>query len=257
MFDFIDYIDLYEGIEGADWSKEYQNAKPFPHTVVDGIISNEKLEQVLDSFPDPTKPYWWKYNNVFEKKLAYNEIEMLPEITQKLLCEFNSSTFIKFLEDLTGIKNLIPDPHYRGGGLHQIVNGGLLKLHADFNWNADLKLHRRVNVLLYLNKNWKPEYGGQLELWDKDVTQCYHSIDPDFNKMVIFNTTDGAIHGHPTPLNVPDGVTRKSLALYYYTAERPQEEITDPHSTIYKFKPEDNPSDELKELQKKRSKGRI
>ena len=255
MFGYFDYNYLDK--VANENATNYLNNPPFPHIVMNGVVRSDKLENVLKAFPTKEQLEWWKYENVFEKKLAFDKVYELPEEVKKILCEFNSSKFIKFLEKLTGIQNLIPDPHYTGGGLHQIVNGGLLKLHADFNFNANLKLHRRINVLLYLNKQWEPFYGGFLELWDKDVTKCVDTISPDFNKMVIFNTTDGAIHGHPTPLNVPDGVTRKSLALYYYTAERPEEEITQPHSTLYKFKPDDNPTDELKILQERRSKGRI
>ena len=255
MFGYFDYKQLEAA--ARDCGDGYRKQTPFPFAVMDRFVDTKLLNKVLKTFPTKEQLEWWKYNNVFEKKLAYDNVYELSDDLKKILCEFNSSKFIKFLEQMTGIENLIPDPHYIGGGLHQIINGGLLKLHADFNFNANLKLHRRINVILYLNKDWKPEYGGQLELWDKDVTKCHYSFDPHFNRMVIFNTTDGAIHGHPTPLNVPEGVTRKSLALYYYTAERPSEEITDPHSTIYKFKPEDNPTEELKELQKKRSKGRI
>ncbi len=255
MFYYFNYHKLDE--IAVEKKELYKTTFPFPYTVIQDGANTAALDDVLKVFPSVEELNWWKYNNSFEKKLAFDDIAALPDEIRSILCEFNSSNFIKFLEKLTGIEHLIPDPHYTGGGLHQIVNGGLLKLHADFNFNARLQLHRRINVLLYLNKDWKDNYGGELELWDKDVTNCHTKILPHFNTMVIFNTTDGAIHGHPTPLNVPSGVTRKSLALYYYTAERPESELTDPHSTIYKFKPDDNPSEELKELQKKRSKGRI
>jgi Rps23 Pro-64 3,4-dihydroxylase Tpa1-like proline 4-hydroxylase len=255
MFGFFDYKRLEE--IARENTAVYTTAAPFPYVVIDNVADKYLLNDALNAFPSPEKLEWWKYGNVFEKKLAFDKVHELDEDLQKLLCELNSSKFVRFLEELTGIKHLIADPHYTGGGLHQIENGGLLKLHADFNFNANLKLHRRLNVLLYLNHDWKEEYGGQLELWDKDVTKCYHSILPLFNRMVVFSTTDGSIHGHPTPLNVPPGVTRKSVALYYYTAERPTEEISAPHSTMYKFKPTDDVTPELKDLQEKRSKGRI
>lgn len=255
MFYYFNYNKLDE--IATEKQELYRNMQPFPYTVIQEAANTAALNDVLKVFPSVEELNWWKYNNSFEKKLAFDDVSLMPDEVKSILCEFNSSNFVKFLEKLTGIEHLIPDPHYTGGGLHQIVNGGLLNLHADFNFNAKLKLHRRINVLLYLNHDWKDTYGGELELWDKDVRTCHTKIFPHFNTMVIFNTTDGAIHGHPNPLNVPLGVTRKSLALYYYTAERPESEISDPHSTIYKFKPDDQPSEELKELQKKRSKGRI
>ena len=121
----------------------------------------------------------------------------------------------------------MPDPHLSGGGLHEIKKGGILKVHTDFNKHPKNNLDRRVNVLIYLNKNWKKEYNGCLELWDKEMIKCKQKIIPNFNKMVIFSTTDFSNHGHPEPLKCPKNKSRKSLALYYFSNGRPQEEILD------------------------------
>ena len=145
----------------------------------------------------------------------------MGESTRHLLSQFNSSTICEFLQVLTGIEKLIPDPHFVGGGLHQIVQGGFLKIHADFNWHGDLDLHRRINLLVYLNKNWKEEYGGHLELWDKEMKNCEERVLPVFNRCAIFTTTSDSWHGNPAPLTCPEGWTRKSLALYYYLCLRP------------------------------------
>jgi Rps23 Pro-64 3,4-dihydroxylase Tpa1-like proline 4-hydroxylase len=126
---------------------------------------------------------------------------------------FNSYPFINFLEELTGIPKLLPDPHFNGGGLHQILNGGKLAIHTDFNQLASLDLYRRLNVLLYLNENWKDEYNGNLELWDQTCSSCVKSVAPTFNKLVVFETNKRSFHGHPKPLNTPGSVTRKSIAL--------------------------------------------
>jgi hypothetical protein len=158
--------------------------------------------------------------------------------TRNFLYQLNSSTFITFLEELTGIEGIIPDPHFAGGGLHQIETGGYLKVHVDFNRHERLKLDRRLNLLIYLNKNWKEEYGGCLELWDRDMTRCEKKILPIFNRFVLFSTTDFSYHGHPEPLACPEGWTRKSLALYYYSNGRPAEEIAEVgHSTIFRERP--------------------
>ena len=124
--------------------------------------------------------------------------------------------------------------------MHQIQKHGFLKIHADFNWNRFLKLNRRVNLLIYLNKSWKEEYGGHLELWNREMSECVERILPVFNRCVIFNTSDFSYHGHPDPLTCPDGWTRKSLAVYYYTNGRPQEEQSDIHCTIFKRRPHEN-----------------
>jgi Rps23 Pro-64 3,4-dihydroxylase Tpa1-like proline 4-hydroxylase len=149
----------------------------------------------------------------------------------------NSAAFLQFLQILTGIKEpLIGDPYLAGGGMHEIKKGGFLKVHADFNKHPELKLDRRINVLVYLNKDWKEEYGGYFELWDKSMSNCEKKIAPIFNKMVIFSTTDYSYHGHPDPLTCPEDRSRKSLALYYYSNGRPVGEINkdnESHGTLF------------------------
>jgi Rps23 Pro-64 3,4-dihydroxylase Tpa1-like proline 4-hydroxylase len=146
---------------------------------------------------------------------------------------------LDFLETLTGIQGVISDPHFVGGGLHQIVPGGKLDVHADFNRHNKLKIDRRINVLVYMNKDWHEEYGGHFELWDKEMKQAEAKILPLFNRCAIFSTTSTSYHGHPTPLSCPPDRTRKSIATYYYTAGRPEEEVNADHSTLFQRRPED------------------
>ena len=162
--------------------------------------------------------------------------------TRALLYQLNSSVFIDFLETLTGIRGLIPDPHFWGGGVHQIVRGGFLKVHTDFNRHPRLKLDRRLNLLLYLNPEWQEEWGGHLELWDRGMAKCGKRILPIFGRCVVFSTTDFSNHGHPDPLNCPEGMTRKSLALYYYSNGRPSSETAGKHySTSFRRRPGEKP----------------
>jgi Rps23 Pro-64 3,4-dihydroxylase Tpa1-like proline 4-hydroxylase len=216
----------------------YAQAEPFPHIVVDNFLPEAVLDAVLAEFPDPKAIDWQKFEAAAERKLASKSEQQMGEATRLLLYQLNSSTFIEFLETLTGIEGLIADPHFTGGGLHQIERGGFLKMHVDFNRNERLKLDRRLNLLIYLNRDWKEEYGGHLELWDEQITQCGQKILPVFNRCVIFSTTDFSYHGHPEPLTCPEGMTRKSLALYYYSNGRPAHEtrIGD-HSTVFRARP--------------------
>jgi hypothetical protein len=119
---------------------------------------------------------------------------------------------------MTGIDGLISDPHFEGGGLHETKRGGHLGVHADFNVHGHLKVERRINLLIYLNENWEQEYGGQLELWDTQMKECVVRVEPVFGRAVLFNTNLDSFHGHPDPLNCPDGRSRRSIATYYYTA---------------------------------------
>lgn len=157
--------------------------------------------------------------------------------TRNFLLNLNSSAFLSFLEQVTGISGLISDPYFDGGGLHQICRGGNLKIHSDYNKHKNLNLDRRINLLLYLNKNWREEYGGHLEFWDRNMTACRKRIAPVFNRTVIFGTTDYTYHGHPELLECPEHVTRKSLALYYFSNGRPREEISEGHGTLFRSRP--------------------
>ena len=142
-----------------------------------------------------------------------------------------------FLQELTGIKEkLLPDPYFEGGGFHQTKRGGFLKIHADFNKHKETKLDRRLNILVYLNKEWKEEYGGHFELWNRDMTTCVKKVAPEFNTLAMFTTTDFSYHGLPTPLTCPPDRSRKSIALYYYSNGRPAEEVNqglEEHNTLF------------------------
>ena len=210
----------------ATHREAYAAASPFPHVVLDDFLPTSVAARILEDFPAPDSPVWldWRKRDGVHhpKKLGLGGIQRLGQnvpYIQHALFAFNSQPMVRFLEKLTGYSGLIPDPHYVGGGLHQILPGGHLSIHADFNQHPELKLYRRLNVLLYLNKDWLPEYGGDLELWDADMTRCVQSVAPIFNRCVIFNTDRRSFHGHPEPLTCPPDRTRKSLALYYYGVE--------------------------------------
>jgi Rps23 Pro-64 3,4-dihydroxylase Tpa1-like proline 4-hydroxylase len=204
----------------------YREAVPFPHVVLDNFFDEEVLDRVLAEFPREDEIAWKKFNDRRQVKLASTNEKQIPPFTRHFLYELNSSTFLRFLEKLTGVDGLIPDPHFQGGGLHQIVPGGKLGIHTDFNKHPEFHLDRRLNVIVYLNRNWHEEYGGHFELWDREVTECIKRILPIFNRLLIFNTNDFTFHGHPEPLACPPGMTRKSLALYYFSNGRPAHEVS-------------------------------
>jgi hypothetical protein len=233
----------------ADERREaYASATPYAHTVMDDFLPEDVLENVLREFPDPNAGKWHQFESALEKKLASNDERTMGPATRHLLAELNSGTFIDFLERLTGIEGLVPDPHLVGGGLHQIVPGGHLKVHADFNKHPRLGLERRLNVLVYLNQDWQDEWGGAFELWKQDMSACEKKVLPYWNRCVVFSTTSTSYHGHPEPLACPEDRTRKSLALYYYTKDRPRSERGRAHNTRFQSRPgEELPSLPLKE----------
>lgn len=225
-----------------DSASAYSAANPFPHVVIENFLPPALADRLLEEFPDPSKIEWIRQQNPRSKKLSTEVLDEVSSFTYLLLQQFNSPAALRFLERLTGIKSLVPDPYFVGGGLHQIEREGYLKIHADFNMHPTLNLDRRINLLLYMNKDWKEEYGGHLELWDRTMTKCVHKVLPVFNRCVVFSTLDWAFHGHPEPLTCPPGWTRKSVALYYYTNGRPAEEKSEGHGTLYKARPNAAPS---------------
>jgi len=218
-------------------AEEYKNNKPFPHIYFDNFLPVEAAEAAIRDFPEPKQLAWSEFNNPNERKLAYDVVERLPGTVRDVLYFLNSRPMIEFLEVLTGIKGVIPDPYYVGGGLHQIKRGGKLGVHADFNFHTKLNLDRRINVLVYMNKDWKEEYGGHFELWNQDMSRAEQKILPVFNRCAIFSTTSTSYHGHPTPLSCPPERTRKSIATYYYSNGRPEEEVHETHSTLFQQSP--------------------
>src|SRR4249919_622867 len=157
---------------------KYLHADPFPSGYFDNFFNPVMLKEVLEEFPDLTKGADLKFNDPNQVKLASKGEYRFGPKTKDFMHYLNSQPFLEFLSELTGIDNLIPDPFFEGGGCHQIQPGGMLKLHADFNKHPRNKLDRRLNVLIYLNENWKEEYGGQFELWDIDMKSCRRSILP-------------------------------------------------------------------------------
>ena len=224
----------------------YVQADPFPHAVFDDFISQEVTDAVLAGFPPASADINWRQlvaTGVDGEKVQFNKQGMphlfkIDAIDRQLIWELGSSTFIRCLEKLTGIENLIPDPSLRGGGLHQILPGGLLGVHADFTHHVDYNLERRVNLLLYLNKDWQDEYEGHLELWNKDASRCVKRLRPLAGRCVIFNTDADSYHGHPRPVRCPEGMTRKSIAIYYYTLERDDKDVEPTRKTDWQVLPQ-------------------
>jgi hypothetical protein len=218
---------------GENEHEAYVANAPFSHIVIDEFFAPEAMDEVLAEVDavDRSK----RYAKFLDRETGHNKFAFFPDAvgpkTARLAQCLNSGPFLAYLEKLTGIPNLIADPSYFGGGVHWIDNGGYLEVHADFNHLKKYNLARRINLLLYLNKDWKDEYNGHLELWDRPTMTKCKTVAPLFNRAVIFSTVKEALHGHPTPLSAPPGVARRSLALYYYT--NTWEPAVQAHTTLY------------------------
>ncbi|KAL7514221.1 hypothetical protein ACHAXN_013248 [Cyclotella atomus] len=223
----------------------YASAQPFPHIAIDDIFPLSIIQKVIQEHPESSlKDGCIPGSMCFRAKTqsmksGIDTDERMGTYTRLLFSFLKSSMFTKFLEDISGISNLLPDPHFRGSGLHFTATGGNLDIHADFNKYSGYNLDRRVNMFIYLNDDWPEEYGGHLELWSKDMKSCYQRIKPKLGRFVVFSSTDFSYHGHPEPIQAPDGRARRSLALYYYTNGRPVDECLNNdcsgagHSTLF------------------------
>lgn len=227
---------------GGQLAEDYRSAAPYPHIVLDDFLPEPLAERILAGFPaEPIagdKHYAGGYTGTGKRQVAPIDCD---EYLRNVFCFLNSASVLQFLEGLTGIKGLISDPYFNGGGFHEISAGGRLGIHADFRIHEQLSLMRRINVLIYLNKGWDAAYGGNLEIWDREVREKVKSVPPLFNRCVIFNTDADSFHGHPDPLNTPEGVMRRSIALYYYTASSRIFEEVPSHTTMYAARPADTP----------------
>jgi hypothetical protein len=222
---------------------KFHQAEPFHHLVLDDFISDKDLVSSVANEVKiiPNEVYGFEqHRGVQIKKRGLSDLKKLPPNTVKLIEFFQSQEMIQYLQNITGITNLLPDPALLGGGLHKMDTGGHLAVHADFNIHKDTGYHRRVNALLYLNENWEEEWGGELQLWDGKMTKCYHKVMPLLNRLVVFRITDDAFHGHPDPLNTPEDVSRYSLAFYYYTVDRPEKEKSPFHWALWQKRPDGN-----------------
>lgn len=202
---------------GARLAQSYRTATPFPHIAIDELLDKDLLREVAAHYPPlEGKEY---FNRAQERlKSQFHAQEVTYGRTRNLLAELNSQAFLGFLEEMTGIEGLVADPYFAGGGLHLTRPGGHLSVHADFNIHDKMKLERRLNLLVYLNDDWRPDYAGALELWDKEMTRCEVSVAPVLGRAVVFTTSLDSFHGQPDPLACPPDRDRRSIATYYYTA---------------------------------------
>jgi hypothetical protein len=214
----------------------YSAAQPFPHIVLDDVLTEEAFAAAVRDFPGIDDEFWKGYLHVNETKYCNVYPDTWAHSLQSVAKEFCSPEFVSYLEELTGISNLIPDYTMDGGGLHQTLRGGFLNIHADFTTHhTHQNWARRVNILLYLNEEWHDDWGGKLELWDKEMTACQGTVTPAGNRMLVFTTSFDSFHGHPDGLTCPPDMARRSLAMYYFT----EEEAPVRKSTNYQARPEE------------------
>lgn len=228
IYDF--FADLHLKYDPRDWRWDFRNGRPVPYLVLDNFlpdaIFNTAIQQV-DSIPDHV---WTSFtrNGSFMKECKY--FPKSDVLTTLVHC-FNSGRFLTWLEGITDIKKLIPDPHLIGAGLSRSGPGHSLKIHTDFNWNDELQLNRELSMILYLSDRWEPSWGGELEFWNFDRSQCMHKVAPLPNRLLLWGYDDRFAHGYPNPMSCPQEHPRTNLRLFYYSSNSTP--INAPHRSLY------------------------
>jgi len=230
---------------------------PFYYHIIDNFFDIETARKIEKEFPEYNCQAWFEYNNQLEVKRSCNNWYYFGPETYKTFAYLNSPEFIEKLKEITGIKTLYPDIGLHGGGLHLLGKNGKLNVHLDYSIHPKLKLQRKLNLIIYTTQNWNTEWGGNLEFWShhskiNKPDEKIVTVDNIFNRAVLFDTTQNSWHGFPEPITCPEGVYRKSLAVYYLT-EPP--EGTDPRPrALYAPTKEQETNQEILKLIEKRVK---
>ena len=193
---------------------------PFPFFFTNNFLPLDIAKKAEDEFVKFSKLKDAGNERYQKTKLVFNRLNEMPNTIKKIINILYSDKFLKILENKFNLSNLEPDWDLIGGGMHQSFNGGFLKVHSDFIYKRKSKQKRVINLLLYLNSNWKKEWNGSIELWDNDVKNKKFSVSPLLNNVVAFRTDLDSNHGFPDPVKCPEHESRKSIALYYYVKER-------------------------------------
>jgi hypothetical protein len=235
------HIDHINAIDRDSLRERVRTSQPVPNFCIDNFLDEAFANEVLAAYPtfeEATKA-GRMFSAVNEKrKVQVTDASSFAEPIAELNRTLASPEFLELLSDVFQMPNLLPDAELNGGGIHQTGARGHLDVHVDFNYITERELHRRLNILIYFNKDWKPEFGGNIELWDKDVKVCHHSFSPIFNRCVVFETNEISFHG-VTAVKCPEGSARKSFAAYYYTKEAPSHWKGEAHGTIFKARPDE------------------
>ena len=238
-------------------NKTFIFGKPYENIVIDNFLSEQYADKIYRDFPTQYED-WYKYLNPIEFKYTFDNIENLTEEIKKYFYILSSNRFIEFITKLTGIKNLEQDPYLHGAGLHCHTTNGKLDIHLDYEKHPYSGKERRINIILFISKDWEPTWNGANELWDENVTSCIKKTDIKFNRAIIFKTNDISWHGVPDKIICPEFVYRKSLAYYYVSSlntNKKEEEYR--KKAKYVKRPTDEPNENIEKLYKIRSDRRI
>lgn len=234
-------MTILHPIDREELRNQVWMAKPFPNVCIDNFLDKAFAEDVHEAFPsfEEAARVGRTFQAVNERgKVQVTDARTFASPLARLNEALAAPEFLDVLSYAFGIPNLVADAELVGGGIHQTGPRGHLDVHVDFNFIKGRGLYRRLNILVYFNKDWQPEWGGNVELWDRDVKTCVHSFEPIFNRCVIFETSDVSFHG-VTAVRCPEGRARRSFAAYYYTTEAPAHWSGKEQDTVFRARPDE------------------
>jgi hypothetical protein len=220
----------------------FLHAQPFRYVVIDDFFENDFAERLLDEFPSFDRRLAIAESGYTGGKAVNTQIASISPAYEELYGFISSKPFLEFVSRLSGLPDLILDPAMYGGGTHENLHGQELDPHVDFNFDQAEQLHRRLNLIVYLNKDWRQEWGGGLEIHSDPRRPGENEIrtfNPIFNRAVLFETNEYSWHGFPK-IDLPEDkrhLSRKSISIYLYTKDRPAGEIAPKHATFYVQRP--------------------
>jgi len=221
--------------------KSFASARPYPFVKIDNFLDSKFALEVANAFPsfNDALAQGKKFATLNERqKIQITDSSLFCPPIARLNAALSSPEFLSDLSYITGLPNLLADEKLIGGGIHVTGPGGRLDVHVDFNFVEESKLHRRINLLLYLNPVWEERWGGHIQLWDQEVKRCEAAFSPALNRCVIFETSNISYHG-VTPVAASAPTPRQSFAAYYYTREAPPYWNGVGHGTLFKARPDE------------------
>lgn len=228
IYKFFDELD--KKLHPRDYVWDYKNNQPVPMLVIDDFLPTDVFEAVSKEYAKIPTNLWTRFTRNGSFMRECKDWSYAPYLHTLANC-FNSGIFLDWLEDLTGYKKLISDPHFIGAGLSCTPAGQSLKLHTDFNWNDELALNRCLSLILYINPEWQTDWGGNLDFYDFDYKTKKQSVAPLPNRLIIWDYDERLLHGYPDPLNCPDDQERTTMRIFYYQSNSTPN--TQPHRSLY------------------------
>ena len=228
----------YSKFDITQLNLQYQKHPSYGLINIPNFLSDEITKLCADELDNLALEQGKHFTRKGSSMYEYNDLSITP-VQSKLIHEMHSSKFIRWLERLTGVEKLLPDPHLIGAGYMKSFRGDTLQVHTDFNWVEETHLHRAVSIILYFNKNWDVDWGGSLKFYDFNNEKTLSSIKPDWGNMLVWNYHNLVYHGYPEPITCPENESRKGMRLFYYQSRSKPDAENPPHRSLYWFNKEE------------------